>query len=78
MSLAMKGVRHAGGLYRTMFRKALRPWLRIEVEARHLHEIEQVGYAGETPFIAILGLWIFLGSAFAFLLLVASLAYYLS
>ena len=42
------------GLYRkTFFRHPIQA---VEAEAKHLHEIEQQGESGETPFIAILGL----------------------
>ena len=50
----------------------------VESEARHLYEIEREGESGETPFIAMLGLAVFLGSVFLVMLGIAFLAYYLS
>jgi hypothetical protein len=50
----------------------------VEAEAHHLHEVEQIGESGETPFIAMLGLLLFLGSVFAVMLALAFLAYYLA
>lgn len=45
---------------------------------QHLHEVERAGESGETPFIAILGLIVFLGSVFLVLLAISLLAYYLA
>jgi hypothetical protein len=54
------GVRHAATLYGRVFRWARHPVRTVEAEAHHLHEIERTGSAGETPFIAILGVFLFL------------------
>jgi hypothetical protein len=72
------GARHAGSLYRKAFRTALRPIRKVEAEADHLREVERVGYAGATPLIAILGIFLFLLPIFAFMLGVAFAAYYLA
>jgi hypothetical protein len=71
-------LRHAGRRYRGVARWAVHPVRGVESEARHLHEIEREGQSGETPFIAMLGLALFLGSVFLVMLGIAFLAYYLS
>ena len=58
-------------------------WLRhpvreVEAEAHHLHEIEREGERGETPFIAILGMVIFLLPIVVLVLGLAFAAYYLA
>jgi VIT1/CCC1 family predicted Fe2+/Mn2+ transporter len=68
------GVRHAGHLYSSLFRWAAHPVQTVEGEARHLREVEREGYAGVTPFIAILGVFLFLVPVFLFMLGVAFLA----
>jgi hypothetical protein len=73
-----EAVKHAGGLYRRLFRTLLRPIHGAEHEAHHLHEIEQEGASGATPLIAILGLILFLGSIFIVLLALALLANHLA
>jgi hypothetical protein len=45
-------------------------------EARHLHELERAGESEWTPFLAILGLVLFLGVLFLFMLSLAEAAYY--
>ena len=70
------GVRHAGALYRRCFRWARRSARRAEAEAQHLQEIERAGEAGETPYIAILGVFLFLLPIFLFICGVALIAYY--
>jgi hypothetical protein len=70
--------RHAGSLYRRAFRRALRPIRKLEAEAHHLHEVERVGDSGETPFVAILGVFLFLVPIFAFMVGLAFAAYYLT
>jgi len=55
----------------------LRPVRNIESEARHLHEVGQVGEGGVTPFVAILGVFLFLVPIFALMLGLAFAAYYL-
>ena len=68
--------RHAGRLYRRSFRGTLRSFRRAEAKARELEEIEHDGYAGETPYIAILGVFLFLAPIFVFILGLSFLAYY--
>jgi hypothetical protein len=70
------GMRHAGGLYRSCFRWAGRSARHVEAEARHLQEIERAGEAGETPYIAILGVFLFLLPIFLFISGAAFIAYY--
>lgn len=70
--------RHAGGLYRRALRRGERPVEKLESEAHHLHEIEQRGESGATPFIAIGGLILFLLPIFLVLLGLALAAYYLA
>jgi len=78
MGVTSRAARHAVGLYGRTFRRALSPIHAIEDEAHHLHVIEQRGESAETPYIAMLGLFFFLASIFAFLLIVALAAYYLA
>jgi len=61
-----------------MFDWARGPVRSIEGEARHIHEIETSGQSAETPYIAMLGLFFFLGSIFLVLLGVALAAYYIA
>ena len=70
------GMRHAGGLYRRCFRWARRSARQVEAEAHHLQEIERAGEAGETPYIAILGVFLFLLPIFLFIAGVSFIAYY--
>jgi hypothetical protein len=72
------GARHAGGLYRRLFRWALRPVRKIEAEAHHLHEVERTGESGETPYIAILGVFLFLVPIFGFMIGLAALGVYIA
>jgi hypothetical protein len=78
MGTGRDAARHAGGHYRRMFAWAGRPVQRIEEEAHHLHEIEQSGESAETPYIAVLGLFFFLGPIFLLFLCIALAAYYLA
>lgn len=75
MSVPRKAAKHAGDLYRKTFLR--RPVAALEGEVEHLHEIEQRGESGETPFIAILGIILFLLPIFAVMLGLAFGAYYL-
>ena len=75
MATGKEAVRHAGGLYGKTYRRVLRPVRGVEHEAHHLHEVEQAGESGETPYIAILGLLLFLGSIFLVMLCIALAAY---
>jgi Xaa-Pro aminopeptidase len=70
--------RHAGTLYRKAFAWLRRPGREIEAEAHHLHEVEQKGESGETPFIAIVGIVIFLLPIVVVVLGLAFVAYYLA
>jgi hypothetical protein len=70
--------RHAGGRYRKALRRGARPVEKVEAEAHHLHEIEQRGESGATPFIAFGGLILFLLPIFLVMLGIALAAYYLA
>jgi hypothetical protein len=78
MGTGAHAVRHAGGLYSRVFRWVRQPVRTIEDEAHHLHEIEQSGEAGQTPFIALLGVFLFLLPIAAFMMIVAFSAFYLA
>jgi hypothetical protein len=78
MSTGKRAATHAGARYRRLFGPFLRPVQAIEAEAAHLHQIEQTGESGETPFIALLGLFLFLLPLFLLLLGIAFGAYYLA
>ena len=78
MSTGAHAVRHAGGLYRKVFRLFRHPVEAVEHEAEHLHEIEQDGSAGATPYIALLGVFLFLLPIAAFMMIVAFSAFYLA
>ena len=73
MSSGARAARHAGSLYRRAFR---RPIQKLEQEAHHLHEVEQLGESGETPFIAIAGVILFLLPIFLVMAGLAFAAYY--
>ena len=45
-------------------------------EVRHLHDVEREGNAGETPFIALIGVFLFLLPIFAFVVTLAFIGYY--
>lgn len=68
--------RVAAGHYGRAFNRVRHPVRSLETEAQHLHEVEEAGESGTTPFIAILGLVFFLGSIFAVMLGLALIAYY--
>jgi hypothetical protein len=78
MGTGAHAARHAGSLYARVFRWIRRPIKTIEDEAHHLHEIEQAGESGETPYIALLGVFLFLLPLAAFLMIIAFSAYYLA
>jgi hypothetical protein len=65
-------------MYGRSFRRLRHPVRRIEAEAEHLREVERVGESGETPFVAILGIVLFLLPIVALILGVAFAAYYLA
>ena len=77
MGIATRSAKHAGGLYRKTFGAVLRPIRKIEYEAHHLREVETLGEAGETHFVAILGVFLFLVPIFLVMLGLAFGAYYL-
>jgi hypothetical protein len=68
----------AGAMYGRSFRRLRHSPSRIEAEAEHLREVERVGESGETPFVAILGIVLFLLPIVALILGVAFAAYYLA
>jgi hypothetical protein len=68
---------HAASLYRRLAAAALRPAHSVEAEARHLHDVEQTGASGQTPYIAILGVFLFLVPIFVIMLGLALLAAWL-
>ena len=77
MGTATEAGRHAVGLYRRLLASAVRPVHAVEAEVHHAHQIERHGESGETPFIAILGLFLFLLPIFAIMLGLAVAAAYL-
>jgi hypothetical protein len=78
MAAGRDAATHAGTLYRKAFALLRRPVQEIEAEAEHLHEVEQAGDSGETPFIAILGLILFLVPLFLLMAGLSFAAYYLA
>jgi hypothetical protein len=70
--------RHAGRLYRKAFTRLRHPVREVETEVEHLREVEREGESGETPFIAILGVVLFLIPIVALLLGLSFAAYYLT
>jgi hypothetical protein len=77
-STASQAAKHASGLYGRTFRAALRPIRSAESEAHHLHMVEHEGEADVTPYIATLGVFLFLLPIFLVILGLAFAAYYLS
>ncbi len=75
MSLGRQAIRHAGGRYRRLLR---RPIESIEAEAHHLVEVEQAGESGETPFIALIGVMLFVLPIFLVIVGLAFAAYYIA
>ena len=69
---------HAGTLYRRSLRRVAKPVEKLEAEAEHLHEVEERGEAGSTPFIAFGGLILFHLPIFLVMLGLAFAAYYLA
>jgi hypothetical protein len=78
MAIGRAGARHAGSLYRRAFRGVLRPVQKVEAEAHHLHEVEQLGESPETPAIAFLGIFLFVFPIFLLMLVIAFAAYHLA
>jgi hypothetical protein len=75
MSVPARATKHAGGLYRKTFLR--HPVKATEAEAEHLRDVEEKGESGETPFIAILGIILFLVPIFLVMVGLAFGAYYL-
>ena len=78
MAAGRDAARHAGSLYRKTFAWLRHPVRNVEAETEHLREIERSGEAGETPYIVMLGLVLFLTPLFLFLVGVSFAAYYLA
>jgi nitrogen fixation/metabolism regulation signal transduction histidine kinase len=78
MPAARDAARHAGTLYRRGFGRVRRPVRAVEAEVEHLREIEREGESAETPFVAILGIVLFLLPIVAIVLGLAFAAYYLA
>jgi hypothetical protein len=78
MAAGRDAARHAGTLYRKAFARLRHPVREVEAEVDHLREVEREGESGETPFIAILGIILFLLPIVALVLGLAFAAYYLA
>jgi hypothetical protein len=78
MAVGRDATRHAGTLYRKALTRLRHPVREIEAEAEHLREVEREGESGETPFIAILGIILFLLPIVVLVLGLAFAAYYLA
>lgn len=78
MAAGSDAARHAGTLYGRLFAALRLRARKIEAEAEHLHDVERAGESGETPFIAILGLFLFLLPIFCAFAGIAFAAYYLA
>lgn len=78
MAAGRDAAQHAGTLYRKAFNRLRHPVREIEAEVEHLREVEREGESAETPFIAILGIILFLLPVVAVLLGLAFAAYYLA
>jgi hypothetical protein len=77
MGAAARATSHAAGLYRRLFDAVRHPVRKLEDEAHHLLEVEELGESGETPFIAILGVILFLLPIFLVMLAIILAVYYL-
>jgi hypothetical protein len=77
MAAGRDAVRHARARYGRTFAR-VRPVRKIEAEAEHLVEVEREGESGETPFVAILGVILFLLPIVAIVLGLAFAAYYIA
>jgi hypothetical protein len=75
MTASRGAATHAGDLYRKSFGFLRHPVRKTEAEAAHLHEVEREGDSGETPFIAILGLLLFLIPIFLVIVGISFAAY---
>jgi hypothetical protein len=78
MAVGRDAVRHARTRYRRTFARFRHPVREIEAEVEHLRDVEREGESGETPFVAILGIIIFLLPIVLLILGLAFAAYYLA
>ena len=78
MAAGRDAAQHAGTLYRKAFSRLRRPVRELEAEVEHLRQVEEEGESGETPFIAILGLILFLLPIVGLALGLAFAVYYLT
>ena len=78
MATTRDAARHAGTLYRRTLARVRHPVRAIESEVDHLREVEREGESAETPFVAILGIVLFLLPIVAIVLGLAFAAYYLA
>lgn len=68
---------HARGRYAKAFGRLKHPVTAVEAEAHHLHEVESAGESGETPYIAILGLFLFIAPIFIAFVAIVLAVYFL-
>jgi hypothetical protein len=78
MAAGRDAARHAGSIYRKTYNRFRHPVREIEADVEHLREVEREGESGETPFIAILGVVLFLLPIVALVLGLSFAAYYLA
>jgi hypothetical protein len=78
MAAGRDAAAHAGKRFRKLFGWLRHPLRGIEAEADHLREIERAGESGETPYIAMLGLLLFLAPLFLLIVGLAFAGYYLA
>jgi hypothetical protein len=78
VSSGTRATSHAAGLYRKTFSAIARPVRKVDAEVHHLEDVERAGESPETPFIAMLGVFLFLLPIFAVMLALAFAAYYLA
>jgi hypothetical protein len=78
MGVGSDATKRAGGHYGGAWNWVKHPVRNAKDEAHHLHQVEQEGDSGETPFIAILGIVLFLVPIFLLMLGLALAAYYLA
>jgi hypothetical protein len=77
MGVWSDSVGHARGRYGRAFARLKHPVRLVGGEARHLHEVELAGQSGETPYIVMLGLIMFLVPIFlVFLAIVLALYFF--
>jgi hypothetical protein len=78
MAAGRDAATQAGTLYRKTFGFLRRPVRELEAEAEHLLEVERKGEDETTPFIAILGIMLFLAPIVFVILGLSFAAYYLA